>query len=73
MRCATCTRCPAIRGGVVTYFDDNHLTGSYARTLAQRFADAIAPRVDWWPADAYEGEYVERAPIDLDVVGDLNK
>ena len=26
--------CPAVIGGVVVYLDDNHLTWSYARTLA---------------------------------------
>ncbi|WP_185714977.1 acyltransferase family protein [Gulosibacter macacae] len=54
--------CAPMRGGVVTYLDDNHLTETYARTLAQHLADILNPSVSWWPSDAYAGELIDRTP-----------
>ncbi|SJM66190.1 acyltransferase family protein [Gulosibacter sp. 10] len=65
--------CRPSRGGIVTYLDDSHLTGTYARSLAQKFTNAIADEVEWWPERVYEeGEYVDRAG-NHDVLEDLNK
>lgn len=65
--------CRPSQGSVVTYLDESHLTGTYARTLAQRFSDAITPEVTWWPQRVYEeGVYQNRAWND-DVLEDLNR
>lgn len=40
-------------GQVVVWFDDNHLTGAFVRTLAQHFADAVAEDVPDWPKEIY--------------------
>lgn len=40
-------------GGVVVWFDENHISDAYSRTLAQRFADAVTPSVPSWPAEVY--------------------
>ncbi|MGJ0203224.1 acyltransferase family protein [Leucobacter sp. gxy201] len=54
--------CRPVEGGVVTYFDESHLTGTYMRTLAQKFTDAITDQVEWWPQNVYaEGTPVDRA------------
>ncbi|WP_257513270.1 acyltransferase family protein [Microbacterium sp. zg.Y909] len=39
--------CPAVIGGVVVYLDDNHLTRSYAQTLAPRVREEIARLTGW--------------------------
>ncbi|MBD7957220.1 acyltransferase [Microbacterium sp. Sa4CUA7] len=39
--------CPAVIGGVVVYLDDNHLTRSYAQTLAPRLREEIARLTGW--------------------------
>lgn len=64
--------CRPVIGGVPVYFDDHHITATYSRTMAQHFADQIAPQVSWWPKNAYEGEYVEKAAVDSDTSQDLN-
>ena len=66
--------CAAVRGGVVTYMDDNHLTDAYSRTLSQTLADQLrAAGVDWWPEDAYAGEYIDRSDRDVDIIDLLNE
>ncbi|WP_176386797.1 acyltransferase family protein [Gulosibacter sp. 10] len=40
-------------GGVVVWFDENHLTATYVKTLVQHFADAVAEDVPDWPAELY--------------------
>ncbi|MGO2112444.1 MAG: acyltransferase family protein [Pseudoclavibacter sp.] len=45
--------CRPTMGGIVTYLDDNHLTGTMSRSLAQAFADQVHPRVDWWPEQVW--------------------
>jgi hypothetical protein len=35
------TRCAAVTGGVITYFDASHLTATYARTLAPYLAPLV--------------------------------
>ncbi|SJM66200.1 acyltransferase 3 [Gulosibacter sp. 10] len=40
-------------GEVAVWFDDDHLTATFVKTLAQHFADAIAERVPEWPAELY--------------------
>ncbi len=37
--------CPAVIGGVVVYRDGNHLTATYARSLASMVSDELAPLV----------------------------
>lgn len=65
--------CRPSRGGVVTYLDEGHLTGTYARTLAQKFTTAITDVVVWWPSQVYEeGEYMKRATHDT-LLEDLNR
>ncbi|MFT0847609.1 acyltransferase family protein [Actinomycetaceae bacterium L2_0104] len=64
-------QCRPVVGGVVTYFDAGHMTETFVRTLSGDFSRQIHERVDWWPANPYEGEYVNRAG-DGDVVDDLN-
>jgi peptidoglycan/LPS O-acetylase OafA/YrhL len=39
--CAT-ARCPVVQGGVVVFTDDNHLTASFARSVAPVLGDRIA-------------------------------
>ena len=41
--------CRPAQGGLVTYFDYSHLTDAYARSLAQKTADQLAPLIGWWP------------------------
>lgn len=48
--------CRPAEGGVVTYFDESHITGTYMRTLAQKFSDAVTNQIDWWPEDVYADE-----------------
>ncbi|MBO1805554.1 acyltransferase [Leucobacter ruminantium] len=65
--------CRPSQGGVVTYLDESHLTGTYVRTLAQKFSNAIVPAVDWWPRRVYEeGAFTDRARGN-DVLEDLNR
>lgn len=65
--------CRPSQGGVVTYLDDSHLTGTYSRTLAQRFTNVITGAISWWPENVYEeGKYVDRATND-DLLEDLNR
>ena len=60
--CGSTSTCPPVRGGVFVYLDDNHLTETYARTLAQGLSDQLHARVSWWPADAYLGVRLDRTP-----------
>jgi hypothetical protein len=39
------TRCPAVIGNVLVYLDDNHLTASYATTLAPVIEDQVVSAV----------------------------
>ncbi|MBC3190283.1 acyltransferase [Pseudonocardia sp. C8] len=39
--------CPAEVGNVLVYMDDNHLTATYAETMAPLFADHFADRLGW--------------------------
>ncbi|SJM66184.1 acyltransferase family protein [Gulosibacter sp. 10] len=52
--------CAPIRGGLFTYMDTNHLTDSFTRSLSQLLADQLVERIEWWPVDAYAGEYDDR-------------
>ena len=40
-------------GQVAVWFDENHISDAYSRTLAQHFADAITSDVPDWPAEIY--------------------
>ncbi|WP_060722275.1 acyltransferase family protein [Pseudonocardia sp. EC080625-04] len=40
-------RCPAEIGNVLVYMDDNHLTATYAETMAPVFADHFESRLGW--------------------------
>lgn len=40
-------------GQVAVWFDENHISDAYSRTLAQHFADAITSDVPDWPAEVY--------------------
>ncbi|ACQ79430.1 acyltransferase 3 [Beutenbergia cavernae DSM 12333] len=42
------TTCPAVQGNVVVYRDDQHLTATYARTIAPALDDALGPALGWW-------------------------
>lgn len=42
--------CQPQLGGVVTYFDTNHLTATFVRTLSESFTEVVSPYVDWWPS-----------------------
>ncbi|MFD2674565.1 acyltransferase family protein [Gulosibacter bifidus] len=64
--------CRPVVGGVPVFLDTHHVTATYTRTMAQHFADQVAPNVSWWPINAYEGEYVERADVNNDSSQDLN-
>ncbi|MGO2110666.1 MAG: SGNH hydrolase domain-containing protein, partial [Pseudoclavibacter sp.] len=59
--------CSPSQGGVVVYRDANHLTATYSKTLAQVFADQVAPLVEWWPNRPYEGVKV----VDERYAGDV--
>lgn len=53
--------CPGLEcrpslGGVVTYFDNGHITDLFSRTLAQAFADQVSPHLDWWPSSVWTSE-----------------
>jgi hypothetical protein len=37
--------CPAVNGGVITYFDTSHLTATYAATLAPYLGPPLARQV----------------------------
>lgn len=52
--------CSPTVGGIFTYYDTNHLTDIFARSLAQRFADEIRNDVPWWPEEVYLGDKVAR-------------
>ncbi|SJM66194.1 acyltransferase family protein [Gulosibacter sp. 10] len=55
--------CAPAQGGLWVFQDDNHLTDTYARSLAQRFAEQVHPRLEWWPEEVYSsGELVDRSP-----------
>jgi hypothetical protein len=41
----TDTRCPAEIGNVLVYLDDNHLTASYATTIAPVIEDQVVSAV----------------------------
>ena len=43
-------------GGTITYFDSNHLTDIYMRTLAGHFAEMVQPSIPWWPQTVYPTE-----------------
>ncbi|GGA65400.1 acyltransferase [Pseudoclavibacter endophyticus] len=45
--------CRPTLGGIVTYLDDNHLTATMSRSLAQVFADQVHPHISWWPASVW--------------------
>ncbi|WP_444711815.1 acyltransferase family protein [Leucobacter sp. W1153] len=65
--------CRPSLGGVVTYFDEGHLTGTFTRTLAQKFSESVSSVVDWWPERVYEeGEFIDRAN-NSDTLSDLNQ
>lgn len=57
--------CPTALGGVVTYYDDNHLTAAFQATLTQRFVDQLPESIEWIPRDAYAGEYRPRLPQEM--------
>jgi len=40
-RICTASRCPAVVGGVLAYFDGSHLTATYSRTLAPYLAGPV--------------------------------
>lgn len=40
-------------GEVVVWFDDNHLSAAFVRTLSQHFAEAIAEDVSAWPHEIF--------------------
>lgn len=58
---------PAI-AGVRTYFDNNHLSASYWRTLAPAVSEQLHPVVSWWPADPYRGRVIDRSNDALEPV-----
>lgn len=45
--------CRPTMGGLVTYLDDNHITGVFSRSLAQSFADQVGDRISWWPTQVW--------------------
>lgn len=45
--------CKPQTGGLVTYYDTNHLTAPYMRSLAQIFASQVSEGVDWWPQQVF--------------------
>ncbi|NLT26516.1 MAG: acyltransferase [Microbacteriaceae bacterium] len=71
--CSADGTCAPQRGGIATYLDTHHITAAYARTLAGPFAAQLSGRLDWWPADPYEGDYLDPSDRDLDVTEVLNK
>lgn len=53
--------CTPAQGGLWVFQDDNHLTDTYTRSLAQELADQLP--IDWWPRDVYgSGELQDRTP-----------
>lgn len=55
--------CTPAQGGLWVFQDDNHLTDSYTRSLAQEFAQRVHPDIEWWPSEVYSsGELVDRTP-----------
>lgn len=42
----TATTCPPVVGNVLVYMDDNHLTRSYATTMAGRIEDPVVAAID---------------------------
>ena len=48
-------QCRPSMGGVVTYMDDNHITRQFYQSLTQQLCDAVAPRIQWFPAQAWPG------------------
>jgi len=64
--------CRPVIGGLPVFLDTHHITASFSRTLAQKFADSVSSEIPWWPMEAYAGTYEERADISNDSSEDLN-
>lgn len=64
--------CRPVLGGLPVFLDTHHITASFSRTLAQKFADSVSDEIPWWPREAYAGTYEERADIRSDSSEDLN-
>lgn len=56
------TQCAPTRGGLFTYVDNNHISGTYARTLAQALSEQIHAELSWWPSEAFAGTRTDRTP-----------
>jgi peptidoglycan/LPS O-acetylase OafA/YrhL len=56
--CAT-PRCEVVRGGVVVFTDDNHLTASFSRMVAPVLAQRLAPFVEGGRAGSRGGSRAE--------------
>ena len=41
--------CPAVLGGLISYFDDDHMTTSFARTLYPEVSRALRHALDGIP------------------------
>jgi hypothetical protein len=40
--------CPPVVGGVYVYMDDNHVSGTYVRTMAEAAEPRLRRLVPWW-------------------------
>ncbi|MFD2674566.1 acyltransferase family protein [Gulosibacter bifidus] len=49
-------------GQIAVWFDENHISDAFSRTLAQRFADAVRDEVTQWPAEVYVHNANDRTP-----------
>ncbi|MBN6778297.1 acyltransferase [Pseudoclavibacter alba] len=45
--------CRPSNGGLVTYYDDNHITDVFSRSLAQHLSAVLSRDVHWWPQAAW--------------------
>lgn len=48
--------CRPSNGGLVTYYDSNHLTDVFSRSLAKRLTEALRDEIPWWPREAWPGQ-----------------
>ena len=47
--------CRPSNGGLVTYYDSNHLTDVFSRSLAKQLTEALRDEIPWWPREAWPG------------------
>jgi SGNH domain (fused to AT3 domains) len=41
-------RCPPVVGGVFVYMDDNHVSDTYVRTMAEAVEPELRRLIPWW-------------------------